>query len=161
VEGGGDGSQGGPPPLAPFGLVLHHDGRWTHEGQSLRNRKLRELFDRSVRYLPEERKFVVQVQRFRGEIEVEEAGFFVRSFDPATGMLALSDGSSERLDVATLQSSQRDGALLCRVKPGLAPGGLLARFHHAAQAELMNAVEDSDAGPVLRIAGQRQRLPAL
>jgi len=161
VDEPGGGSRGGPPPLAPFGLVLHHDGRWTHEGQPLRNRKLRELFDRSVRYLPAERKFVVQVQRFRGEIEIEEAGFFVRSFDPATGLLALSDGSEEPLDVATLRASERDGALLCRVKPGLVAGGLVARFHHAAQAELMNAVEESDAGPVLRIAGKSRRLPAL
>ena len=28
---------GGPPPLRPFGLVLHHDGRWTHEGIPIQN----------------------------------------------------------------------------------------------------------------------------
>ena len=155
------GSPRGLPPLAPFGLVLHHDGSWTHEGQPLRNRKLRALFDRSVRYLPEERKFVVQVERFRGEISVEEAGFFVRSFDPAVGSMALSDGSEERLDVSTLRTSERDGALLCRVKCGLAPGGLLARFHHAAQAEFMNAVEESDEGTAIRIAGKLRPLPPL
>ena len=155
------GSQPGPPPLAPFGLVLHHDGSWTHEGQPLRNHKLRALFDRSVRYLPDERKFVVQVQKYRGEISVEEAGFFVRSFDPADGRISLSDGSEERLDVSTLRSSERDGALLCRVKRDLDRGGLLARFHHAAQAELMNAVEDSDGGAALRIAGELQPLPPM
>ena len=52
----------GPPPLRPFGLRLHHDGRWTHEGQPIRNRRLREHFDRSVRWLPEERKYVVTLQ---------------------------------------------------------------------------------------------------
>ena len=72
----------GPPPLAPFGLVLRHDGSWMHEGEPFLNRKLRALFDRSVRYVPEEGKFVVQVNQFRGEIEVEEAGFFIRVFDP-------------------------------------------------------------------------------
>nr|NIW35710.1 hypothetical protein [Gemmatimonadota bacterium] len=41
-------------PLRPFGLVLHHDGRWTHEGQPILNRKIREVFDRSVRFLPDE-----------------------------------------------------------------------------------------------------------
>jgi len=153
--------RGGPPPLTPFGLVLHHDGRWTHEGQPVRNRKLRALFDRSVRYLPEVGKFVVQVQRFRGEIEVEEAGFFVRAFDPGSGILSLSDGCSEPLDVASLRVSERDGALLCRVKRGLVAGGLLARFHHAAQAELMNAVEDSGVNGVLRIAGELRPLPPL
>jgi len=155
------GSRRGPPPLAPFGLVLRHDGSWTHEGQPLRNRKLRALFDRSVRYLPEEGKFVVQVQQYRGEIAVEEAGFFVRAFDPAVGGISLSDGGEERLDVSTLCTSERDGALLCRVKRGLAHGGLLARFHHAAQAEFMNAVEASDEGTAVRIAGKLQPLPPL
>jgi len=151
----------GPQPLVPFGLVLHHDGSWTHEGQPFRNRKLRALFDRSVRYLPEAGKYVVQVQRYRGEIEVEEAGFFVRNFDPATGAISLSDGSEEPLDVASLCLSERDGALLCRVKRGLSEGGLLARFHHAAQAEFMNAVEESGAGSAVRIAGELKPLPPL
>ena len=67
----------GPPPLQPFGLRLHHDGRWSHEGQPILNRRLREHFDKSVRYLPDEGKFVVTLRAFRGEIEVEEAAFFV------------------------------------------------------------------------------------
>jgi len=151
----------GPPPLAPFGLVLHHDGSWTHEGQPVLNRKLRALFDRSVRYLPEEGKYVVQVQRYRGEIEVEEAGFFVRRFDPLTGAIALSDGNEETLAVADLGTSERDGALLCRVKRELVAGGLLARFGHAAQSEFLNAVEDGKAGALVRIAGVLQPLPPL
>jgi len=43
-----------PPELRPFGLVLHHDGSWTHEGQPIEHRRLREAFDRGVRYLPGE-----------------------------------------------------------------------------------------------------------
>ena len=45
-------------PLRPFGLVLHHDGRWTHQGHPILNRKIREVFDRSVRFLPDEERFV-------------------------------------------------------------------------------------------------------
>jgi hypothetical protein len=149
----------GPPPLVPFGLRLHHDGRWTHEGQPLLNRRLRERFDRGVRYLPEVDKYVVQIGRFRGEIEVEEAGFFVRSFHPEDGALDLSDGSRERLDVDSLSVSRIDGALLCRVKRDLRPAGLLARFHHAAHAELLNAIDEE--GTALRIAGEKRPLPAL
>ena len=44
----------GPPPLAPFGLVLHHSGSFTHEGHPIANRKLRERLDRAVRFLPVE-----------------------------------------------------------------------------------------------------------
>jgi hypothetical protein len=151
----------GPPPLTPFGLRLHHDGRWSHEGQPILNRRLREHFDRSVRYLPAERKYVVTLRHFRGEIEVEEAAFFVRSFDAASGRLALSDGSEETLEPGTLALSPRDGALLCRIKRALAPEGLLARFHHSAHAELMQAVEEQGGGLALRIAGELRRLPDL
>ncbi|MGH7286520.1 MAG: hypothetical protein ACREI8_00670 [Myxococcota bacterium] len=150
-----------PPPLRPFGLRLHHDGRWSHGGQPILHRRLREHFDRSVVYLPGERKYAVTLRQFRGEIEVEEAAFFVRSFDAATGRVALSDRSEESLDAASLSLSTIDGALLCRVKRELAPGGLLARFRHAAHAELMQAVEEGEGGLALRIAGELRALPEL
>jgi hypothetical protein len=112
-----------------------------------------------VRFLPVERAFVVQLGRFRGQIEVEEAAFFVRDFDAATGALRLSDGSSEPLDPATLAASPRDGATLCRVKRALAPAGLLARFTQAAWAELAAALEGPDDAPRLRLAGRSAALP--
>ncbi len=143
----------GPPPLARFGLKLHHDASWSHEGEPIRNRRLREVFDRSVRFLPEERKFVVQVGRFRGEIEVEEAAFFVRSVDLDAGTIRLSDRSEEPLQVRSLRRSDRDGAWLCKVKWDLAPEGLSARFSHAAQAELMSTIEEEGPKPVLRLGG--------
>ncbi len=151
----------GPPPLRPFGLVLHHDGRWTHEGLPIANARLRAAFDCGVRFLPTEAVFVVELGRFRGQIEVEEAGFFVRSFDPATGVVALSDRSEEPLALDSLRVSERDGALLCRVKRDVVETGLLARFTHAAQAQLLDAAEEDDAGACLRIAGRAVRLPPL
>ena len=152
---------GGPPPLRPFGLLLHHDGSWTHEGVPFTNRRLRAAFDRAVRYLPDEGVFVVQLGRFRGQIEVEEAAFFVRDFEPETGRLRLSDGSTEVLEPASLETSPRDGALLCRVKRDLAPPGLLARFRPSAQAALLRAVEEAPGGPRLRLAGALPPLPEL
>jgi hypothetical protein len=154
-------SPGGPPPLRPFGLRLHYDGRWSHEGEPIRHGRLREHFDKSVRYLPEERKFVVTLRQFRGEIEVEEAAFFVRSFDAPSGRLGLSDGSEETLEPSGLSLSPIDGALLCRVKRSLAPEGLLARFTHAAHAELMQAVEVREGLLVLSIGGAAHPLPPL
>ena len=151
----------GPPPLRPFGLVLHHDGRWSHEGQPILHRPLREHFDRSVKYLVEEAKYVVTLRHFRGEIEVEEAGFFVRTVDLDTGMLTLSDRSQDPLDPATITLSPIDGAMLCRVKRDLVPGGLPARFTHAAQAELVGALDEDADGYFLRIGGTRAALPGL
>jgi hypothetical protein len=155
-----------PPPLRPFGLLLHHDGSWTHEGQPILNRRLREAFDRSVRFLPGEGAdgedvYVVSLGRFRGQIDVEEAAFFVREYDPPTGALTLSDRSTEVLDVASLHVSPRDDALLCSVKRDLAHAGLLARFSHAAQAELLHQVEDGESGPSLRIGEVDYPLPEL
>jgi len=103
---------------------------------------MREHFDRHVRYLPEEGKYVVFLRHFRGEIEVEEAAFFVLRVDVATGEIALSDGTHEPLDPATLRNSPRDGAWLCSVKADLAPGGLPARFERTAQAELAARAEE-------------------
>jgi len=155
------GTKPGPPALRPFGLRLHHDGRWSHEGQPILHRRLREHFDKSVAYLPAERKFVVTLRHFRGEIEVEEAAFFVRAFDAASGRIALSDLRFETLDPASLTLSPIDGALLCRVKRELAPDGLLARFMQSAHAELMQAVEEGEGGLALRIAGSLHPLPEL
>jgi len=151
----------GPPPLRPFGLVLHHDGSWTHEGLPIRHPGLRRRFDRAVRYLPEEGVYVVQVGRYRGQIEVEEAAFFVRDLDLATGRVHLSDGSEAPLEPASLRLSPRDGALLCTVKRELVPGGLPARFRQAVHAELLAAVEEERGGLGLRAGGAWHALPPL
>ena len=149
----------GPPPLQPFGLVLHHDGRFTHEGAPISNRLLREHFDRSVEYLPDEGKFIVRLKHFRGQVEVQEAGFFVRSVDLASGEIMLSDGSRERLDVATLLGSPIDGALLCRIKRVQVPDGLAARFTHSTQAEFLQAVEPEGDHFAVSIGGERVMCP--
>ena len=140
---------------------MHHDGSWTHEGHPITHAKLRAHFDRSVVYLPGERKYVVTLRQFRGEITVEEAAFFVRAFEPETARIALSDRSEEVLDPGTLSVSPIDGALLCRVKRALLPEGLLARFSHAAQADLLHAVDAASSGMRLRVGGEWYPLPEL
>jgi len=151
-----EGKPSGPPPLKPFGLVLHHDGRFSHEGAPIGNRKLREHFDRSVEYLPDEQKYIVRLRHFRGEVEIEEAGFFVRDLDLEKGDVILSDGTREPLDIASLTQSDRDGAFLCRVKRSLIADGLLARFMHGPQAELLQAIEPEGDDFVLSLGGVRQ-----
>ena len=151
----------GPPPLRPFGLRLHHDGSWTHEGQPIWNRRLRAAFDRSVRYLPEEGCFVVQLAHFRGQIEVEEAPFFVRDFDAPSGEIGLSDGTHEVLDLDSLHVSPLDGAYLCLVKRLQRDAGVLARFQHAAHAEFQNAIDEGPDGPRVWFAGRLRRLPTV
>jgi hypothetical protein len=151
----------GPPPLRPFGLVLHRDGRWSHQGEPVLHIRLRTAFDRGVRYLPEEGVYVVQLGRFRGQIEVEEAAFFVRAFDAEGAIVHLSDGTRERLDPSTLRKSEHDDGLLCDVKGDLVTSGLPARFTFAAQADLLTAVEAEDGPPALRVGGRLVLLPDL
>jgi hypothetical protein len=153
-------TEAGPPPLRSLGLVLHHDGRFTHEGQPIANRRLLAAFERGVRYLPDEGKYVVQIGHFRGQLDVEEAGFFVRSVDLASGSLALSDGGCDRLDPASLRASALDpDALLCTVKRSLLAHGLAARFTRVAQAELLLGVEEREGGFALCVAGAWHALP--
>ncbi len=155
------GARRGAPPLRPFGLILHHDGRWSHEGVPILNRRLSEAFDRGVLYLPDVGKYVVAIGRFRGEIEPEEAAFFVREFDAQSGRIRLSDGTEELLEVASLRRSPIDAALLCRVKRDATPDGLPARFLPGPHAELLLAVDPDSDPPVLRIGGAAHPLPAL
>jgi hypothetical protein len=153
----------GPPPLRSLGLVLHRDGRLLHEGQPIRNARLRAAFERGVCYLPAEGKYVVTIGHFRGQVDVEECGFFVRRVDLASGTIALSDGSEERLDPASLRASALDaGALLCTVKRDLVAHGVPARFLRSAQAELLLGVEENGEGSYsLVVAGAAHELPAL
>lgn len=156
------GPRRGPPPLEPFGLVLHHDGRWRHEGEPILHARLRKHFDRSVRFLPDEGsdgKYVVTLRHFRGEVTVEECGFFVREFDPTTGRVRLSDRSEETLDATSLRWSPIDGALLCTIKRDLRPEGVPARFDHGAHAELLQALEEEGEGFVLCVGGVRVAVP--
>ena len=95
----------GPPPLRPFGLVLCHDGQFLHEGQPIANRRLREHLERSVEYLVEEQKYIVRLGHFRGQIDVQEAGFFVRAIDLETGRISLSDGTTEPFVLEDLSES--------------------------------------------------------
>ncbi len=113
-----------------------------------------------MRYLPDEDTYVVQVGRFRGQIVLEEAGFFVRDLDLANGTIALSDGTEEGLDPSTLRPSALDPeALLCTVKRDLTPRGVPARFERGAQAELLLAVEATPTGYAVRLAGALRALP--
>ena len=79
---------------------------------------------------------------------------------PNRGVLPI-ERSEEPLDPVSLSSSPLDGALLCRVKRELCAEGLLARFSHAAQAELLHAVEEVDGRMGLRISGRWRPLPEL
>ncbi len=129
--------------------------RFRHEGQIVTHPRLHRAFLRGVRFLDEEGVFVVQVGRYRGQIEVEDTPFWVVAYDAESGELELTDGSSERLEAQTL-SVDPDEALRCRVK-----GRFPARFTHAGQAHLLDALELRHGIPGLRVGGEWVQLGEL
>jgi hypothetical protein len=98
---------------------------------------------------------VVQVGRFRGQIEVEDTPFWVTAYDGETGTVQLTDGTEEPLEPESL-SMDEDGVLRCRVK-----GRFPARFTHAGQAHLLDHLEPEGEGWVLRASGRRVPVPGL
>jgi hypothetical protein len=137
------------PPLAPTGIVLRRDGSFWHEGVRVTHPRLHAAFRRGVRYLEDERVFVVTLGRFRGRIEVEDVPFFVDVYDVGSGRISLSDGTQEALASDTL-TVDADEALRCRVKRGRFP----ARFTRAAQAQLLDALEAPEGGGLWLRAGE-------
>ena len=101
-----------------------------------------------MRFAEPEGVFVVQIGRFRGQIDVEDTAFWVTAYDAETGEVDLTDGSSEPLRSETLQTDE-DGVLRCTVK-----GRFPARFTRAGQAHLLDHVEFRASGLVLRVAGR-------
>ncbi len=110
---------------------------------------------RGVRFAREEGVFIVQIGRFRGQIEIEDTPFWVVAYDPARGEVQLSDGSCEPLCVEGL-SLDPDGVLRLRLK-----GGFPARFSHAGQAHLLDAVEATEGRLALQVGRERVPLPQL
>ena len=126
-----------------------------HEGQLVTHPRLYRAFLRSVRFLDDEAVFVVQLGRFSGQIEVEDTPYWVVAYDAETGEIELTDGSTEPLAVDTLRPDP-DGAFRCTVK-----GRWPARFTHAGQAHLLDALADTDRGWRLRAGPHYHQIPGL
>jgi hypothetical protein len=132
--------------------VLRRDGSFWHEGVRVTHPRLHAAFRAGVRWSEPERTFVVQLGRFRGWLDVEDTAFFVDAYDRGTGEIALSDGTREPLEPATLRADS-DDALRCTVK-----GRFDARFTRAAQEQLADALEADGDELFLVVAGRRHRV---
>ena len=106
----------GPPPLRPFGLVLHHDGRWTHEGQPIRHARLRAPSTAPCATSRRSGSTSCSSGASAARSRWRRRRFFVRDVDLARRRARSLGRSRERLDPASLRVSPLDGALLCRVK---------------------------------------------
>jgi hypothetical protein len=98
---------------------------------------------------------VVQVGRYRGQIDVEDTPFWVVAYDEKAGTVQLTDGTWEPIMPESL-SVDPDGVLRCRVK-----GRFPARFTHAGQALLLEHLEEAGEGWVLRAGARALPVPGL
>ena len=126
-----------------------------HDGVEVTHPRLQRAFLRGVRFAAEEGVFVVQLGRFRGQIEVEDTAFWVVGYDAEAGAMELTDESHEPLQPQTL-SLDPDGVLRCRVK-----GRFPARFTRRGQLELFEQLEFQGSDCRLRVAETWVSLPQL
>lgn len=128
------------------------DGRWYADGEPIENRKVADLFSRSL--VPRaDGGWELQVGHERAPVEVEDTPWVVQDVegDGESGWtVILNDGSRERLDPATLAVGE-DDVLYCRVRGGT----VRVRFLRPAYYRLARHFEAMGDGRVgLRCGGR-------
>ncbi len=139
-------------------IRLDAHGHWWHRGGRFENRRVIDLFSRSVDRT-DGGTWVVVVGRFTYPIAVDDTPFFVRSFTvEGEGprervLLELVGGDVEPLEVDSLTYDGELG-ISCSVRGGR----LRARFLQAAYYALTQRLEEDADGYGLRLAGRLVRL---
>jgi hypothetical protein len=134
-------------------IRLDAEGRFWHEGRVLEHAGMATAFASWIARHPDDGRYVLNNGYDWSYFEVEDVPFFVRGVRIEQGwpILALSDGSDERLDPKELRVGARD-ALYTKVKQG----AFAARFTPRAQLALSPLLVEGDAGrPELRVGGER------
>jgi hypothetical protein len=142
------------------GIRIDREGRFIHEGAEVTHEGLRRaLFRWLDRLPPPDGRYVLRLdeRRFAYLEDVADTPLVARAarVDPAgTAVLALSDGSEEALDPATLTLD--DAGLL---RAWVRGGRLEARLASSAAAVLADSITEVDGRPVLRLGGRSYPLP--
>ena len=140
------------------GLSLDEEGHFLHRGEPITHARTLEVLHRSLERTSDGR-CLVRIGRESAYVAVAFAPYAVRGISSGEEGLApllhLSDGTSERLDPATLRLGA-DGVLRCAVK-----GSHEARFTRPAQVSLGLALEEEPPGSgryFLPVDGRRWRI---
>jgi hypothetical protein len=142
------------------GIRIDREGRFIHDGAEVTHEGLkRALFRWLDRLPPPDGRYVLRLdeKRFAYLDDVADTPLVARAarFDPAgTAILALSDGSEEALDPATLTVD--DAGLL---RAWVRGGRLEARLASSAAAVLADSISEVDGRPRLRLAGRWFAIP--
>jgi hypothetical protein len=142
--------------LRQTGIRIDREGAFIHEGEPVRHHGLRAALFRWLDRLPDGGRHILRLDERRyAYVDVDDTPLVARAARVASGMiyLALSDGSEEALDPATL-TVDGAGVLRCLVRGGR----LEARLATAAAATLADLISDADTAPALELAGARYPL---
>src|SRR5262245_34955481 len=137
------------------GISIDREGRFIHEGAEVTHEGLRRaLFRWLDRLPPPDGRHVLRLdeRRFAYLEDVADTPLVARAarLDPAgAAVLALSDGSEEALEPATLTVDDA-GVLRAWVRGGR----LEARLATSAAAVLADSISEVDGRPRLRLAGR-------
>ena len=141
--------------LRQSGIRIDREGEFQHEGQPVTHQGLREALFRWLDRLDDGRTVLrLDAQRF-AYVDVDDTPLVARGARVADEgiLLALSDGSEEALDPATL-TIDAAGVLRCRVRHGR----LEARLANSAATVLAERIEGDPAHPVLRLGDRRTQI---
>ena len=145
--------------LRRSGIRIDREGEFQHEGAPVRHEGLRRALFRWLDRLDDGRTVLRLDERRFAFVDVDDTPLVARAarFDGDVVLLALSDGSEEPLEPATLTVDDA-GVLRCLVRGGR----LEARLANSAAAILGQVIEDAPAGqagaPVLTLRGRAYRL---
>jgi len=143
-------------PIEP--IRLDRLGQWWHRGEPFENRKLIDLFSRSVQRT-EGGTWILHIEPYTYPIAVDDTGYFVHRIElEALGQelravtMHLTDRTVEALDPSTLHY---DDSLRCAIKGGR----FEARFLRTPYYQLADFIEVDRLGFKLTIAGSTYRIP--
>jgi hypothetical protein len=142
--------------LRRSGIRIDREGRFVHEGAEVQHEGLRRALFRWLDAEPDGRVVLrLDAQRF-AYVDVDDTPLVARAarLDGERILLALSDGSEEALDPATLTVDDA-GVLRARARGGR----LEARLATSAAAALAGRFSEEAPGrPTLTLAGRRQEI---
>lgn len=135
-------------------IKLDVEGNWFHNGERFINKKIIDLFNRSIN-MTKDGQFVISYSGYVYPIIVEDTALFVNAIlfaddaQDASVLIYISSGETEVLDLDTLHF--KNNALYCKVRGGRFD----ARFKRSPCYEIMSLLEETDDIYYLNICGRR------
>ncbi len=135
-------------------IILDKNGRWWHNGEPFKNRKIIDFFNQSI-CITTEGTFVLQYDRYIFPITVEDVPVFITGarFEGFAEFekifINLSTGKEEELDISTLV--YKNNTLYCNVGDGT----FTAKFHRSPAFHVLDRLDESNGHYFLNICGKQ------